>query len=467
MKICILSAKLIQGGAGIIAHDVARGMAQRGHKVLFICSGESPSVQYQDGYEVRVLKNDIANPAFHYFNPALLLKLKSQLAEFKPDIIHVHNINLQTFSLGALLFSRKYPMVWTLHDIWPLCLVGWPEVFDCKGMLNRCQTCPIWPRWLTFINRWIKESIYRFSKIHIVCPSAWMKSLLKASRLGRYQCSIVYNGIDSMVFYKSDKASMRTQPQIPNDKKIILFCGGKRVAGLLPAERKGWKYLCEALTIVGRSRNDVHLLYVGDRLPEIQLHLDVPVIFAEDVPRANMRDYINVSDILVYPTLSDNQPLTVLEAMACKTPIVAAITGGIPEMIIPDKAGLLCPPRDSAALADKINYLLSSPEHGAEMAEAAYRRFQEMFTFDRMIDQYETVYRQTISCGTERYSKMTTETDLTRSNPNPDLFSRVTISRYLNPDSLPIQLPITNRIIKHIRHFWQKYHLLSFCRCLK
>ena len=420
MKICILSAKLVQGGAGIIAHDVARGMAQRGHKVLFICAGESPSVQHLDGYEIRVLKNDNPNPAFHYFNPALLLKLKRQLAEFKPDVIHVHNINLQTFSLGALLFSRKYPMVWTLHDIWPLCMVGWPKAFDCNGMLNRCQTCPIWPGWLTFINRWIKESFYRFSRIHVVCPSSWMKSLLKASRLGRCPCTVVYNGIDALMFYKSDKASMRTRLRIPKDQKIILFCGGKRVAGLLPAERKGWKYLCDALTMLSRSRNDVHLLYVGDRLPEAQLHLNVPVTFAENVPRAAMRDYINVSDILVLPTIADHPALTVLEAMACKTSVVASSAGGIPEAIIPDKTGLLCPQRDSAALAEKIGYLLSNPEHGAEMAESAYRRFQEMFTFDRMIDQYEAVYRQTISCGTARYSKMTTETGLTKNSYSHD-----------------------------------------------
>jgi len=102
------------GGASVVAFDIARGMVQRGHEVLFVSSGKSPIRKCQNGYELRVLKNQKTNLMFHYLNPFLMLKLNEQLRKFKPDIIHVHNINLQTFSLGVLLFSRYYPIIWTI-----------------------------------------------------------------------------------------------------------------------------------------------------------------------------------------------------------------------------------------------------------------------------------------------------------------------------------------------------------------
>jgi len=395
MKVFVLTAKLDLGGVGMIAQDVAKGMALKGHEVLFVCSGESALTQNQEGYKIRILENKKPIPLFHYFNPSLILRLRRQLDEFKPDIIHVHNINLQTFSLIALLFSRCYPMVWTLHDVWPLCIVGWPNEFDCIGMLNRCSICPTWPKWMAKANKYMKENVYKLSKIHIASPSYWLTSLLKKSYLGQYPITVVHNGIDPILFCNSDKTLIRSQLNLPQNKKLILFCGGKRLAGQLPAGRKGWEYLCRALEIVGRKYCDLHLLYVGDRLC-LPKNFSVPVTFAVNVDRKDMKNYFNASDMLVLPTLADNQPLTVLEAMACKTPVIATSTGGIPEMIISEKTGLLCSPRNPIALAEKIDYLLSNPDHGIEMAEKAYQRFQKMFTFDQMIKQYETVYYQTI-----------------------------------------------------------------------
>ncbi len=396
MKVCILTASLNHGGASVVAFDIARGMVQRGHEVLFVSSGKSPIRKCQDGYEIRVLKNQKTNRMFHYLNPFLMLKLNKQLRKFKPDIIHVHNINLQTFSLGVLLFSRYYPMIWTLHDVWPLCMTGWPKIPDCNGMLNKCRNCPTWPKWMVQVNKLLKESVYKFSKLHIVSPSHWLISLLKKSALLKHPVSVIHNGIDSTIFFNVDNSSIRSKLNIAQDKKVILFCGGKKLAGQFPAWRKGWVYLCEALEILKNKHNNLHLLYVGDplSLPE---NFPVPVTFAKGVPRNEMNIYFNASDMLVLPTLADHPALTVLEAMACKLPIIATSAGGIPEAVISQETGLLCASRDSASLAEKIDYLVSNPAQGLKMASLSYQRFNALFTFDRMIDQYEAVYHQMIS----------------------------------------------------------------------
>ena len=397
MKICILTALLNHGGASIVALDVAKGMAEQGHDVLFVCSGTDAKVFSRDGFKIRIIGSKFRTPLFHYFNPFLITALFRVLQSFKPDIIHVHNINLQTFSLCALLFSRLYPMVWTLHDIWPLCMVGWPEPPDCNGLIDRCRECSNWPQIFVRTNRLLKETVYRHSKISIVCPSGWMSEQLHGSALSQNNVHIVHNGFDPHFFSDSaSKIELKSQLGIPKNSPIVLFIGGKRLAGLLPAERKGWKYLVSALKKNDLKKYDIHLLYVGDRI-DLPSDFPVSVSFAQGISRSDMNLYYSLADIFVLPTLADNSPLTILEAMTNKTPVIAAKTGGIPEIVIHNETGILCPPRNSSALTEAIELLLSKPEIGSELAERAHEHIFSEFSFNQMITGYEAVYNQTIA----------------------------------------------------------------------
>lgn len=396
MKICLVTALINHGGVSVVAFEIAKGMAQKGHKVLIICSGESHYSFKKDGYQVLILKNNAKNAVYHYLNPFLLLKLRKQLNNFNPDIIHVHNINLQTFSLSTLLFSKYFPMVWTLHDVWCLCITGWPLIPDCYGLPRKCFKCPIWPNWMVKLNRILKEAIYSFSKPHIICPSYWLKSLLKYSVLGQANYStVIYNGIDSKLFYKMKSLSMRSTFNIEKDKIVILFCGGKRIAKQYPAYRKGWNHLYIALQNLGKKYTNLHLLYVGDPI-QIPTKSTFSFTFATNVSRKEMNVYYNISDFTVLPTLADNFALTILEAMASKLPIIASNTGGIPEALIDHQTGLLCPPRNPIILADKIELLILHPEFRSILAENAYFKFKEKFSFNDMIDKYEIAYKKTI-----------------------------------------------------------------------
>jgi glycosyltransferase involved in cell wall biosynthesis len=400
MKICLINAVMDLGGASIVAFDVAKGMAHRGHEVIFVSSGKREVILKQDGYTIYLLANNSKSPVFHYLNPILLLKLVKILIRHKPDIIHVHNINLQTFSLAILLLSRFYPMVWTLHDIWPLCMTGWPPIPDCSGMLHGCERCPTWPKWMVRINRMLKEITFRYAKLYIVSPSKWLASLTLSSRLSRHPLHLIYNGIDPGSYSYDRRDVVRSRLGISESKKVILFCGGKRLAGQSPAWRKGWKYLSEAIGILGPMYNNLHLLYIGDRL-ELPPAYAVPVSFVEGVQREEMRGFFNAADIFVLPSLADHPALTVLEAMAFRTPIIATRAGGIPEAVTNNETGLLCPSRNTTALADQIEYLIGNPTLGEAMAEAAYNRFNKLFSSDRMTDQYEEIFRLAVSCRSE------------------------------------------------------------------
>ncbi len=401
MKIVILTASLHHGGASINALDIAGGMAKIGHDILFISSGESSENYSQNGYRIEILPQKKRNPLFHYINPVLLNALNNVLNNFKPDLIHVHNINLQSFSLAALLLSRRYPMVWTLHDIWPLCMTGWPRIIDCKEMLNQCQDCPAWPGIIARLNRLLKDFVYRHSRFIIVSPSDWLASLFKRTVLFSSPLHVIRYGIDRDFFTPMNSKVNLIKKICPEGKKILLFSGGKQLVGESPAWRKGFKYLLSALSRLKNKRNDFHLLYVGDTI-NLSFEFNQYITFAEGVSREEMKYYYSAADIFVLPTLADNSPLTILEAMACKVPIIATNVGGIAECITHDEPGLLCPPRNATALAESIEYLLLNPMRGIEMTERAYQRFINEFTFERMVDQYEDVYHQAISSFHEK-----------------------------------------------------------------
>lgn len=394
MKICILTASLNHGGVSVVALDVARGMTHRGHQVTVVCAGEKDQIIEQNGYVIYIIKNRFKNSAYHFFNFILFIKLIKLLRKINPDIIHLHNINLQTFSLISLFLSRFYPMIWTIHDIWPLCMTGWPPVPDCTGMLYKCKSCPTWPGWIARLNRIVKECIYRLSLLHIACPSKWMASLTSSSNLSRHPIHLVYNGVDCLSLSSGNREDIKSRLGIRNSQKVILFCGGKKLAGQLPAERKGWEILVSAMNTIIKKHPDIRLLYIGD---PIDFTYSFPCNFIPAADRNQMNKYYSIADLFILPTIADNFPLTILEAISHKLPVIATNAGGIPEMIISGETGLLCPSRNSKALAEKIDYALSNPEHCKEMAEKAYQRFNDMFTFEKMVDQYEDVYKQTIA----------------------------------------------------------------------
>jgi glycosyltransferase involved in cell wall biosynthesis len=123
----------------------------------------------------------------------------------------------------------------------------------------------------------------------------------------------------------------------------------------------------------------------------------VPVNFVKDVTLDDMKEYYTAADIFILPSLADNNPLTILEAMACKLPIITTNTGGIPEIIDSNKTGIICPPRNSKALEEAIERSLENQDEGGRMAEEAYQIFLNNYTLENMINQYEAVYKNTIS----------------------------------------------------------------------
>ncbi len=390
MKICILNTAREHGGSAIVAIDIAKGMSQMGHSVFFVCSGDSDTEYFENGYKMIILKQSYKSPFYHYFNPKLLWKLNKKLKKYSPDIIHIHNLNLQTFSLSTLFFSKKYPILWTFHDVWPLCMTGWPESPDCIGILFKCRKCSNWPSWLVRINYFLKEMTYRVNRFNIAFPSLWIQSCTINSVLSKKMSFIINNGID-------DKEFINDEPiKIEEKSKTILFCGGKLLAGQSPSRRKGWQDLLSATESIYSKYKNIKILYIGDPI-KIPKNINIQINFMRNVKRNDMIKYYKSADIFALPTIADNFPLTILEAMACKIPIIASAVGGIPEIITHKKTGMLCQSQNSASLAKNLIFLLENPKETSKITNNAYSLYRNKYRLIHMVKKYELAYQKTIN----------------------------------------------------------------------
>lgn len=205
--------------------------------------------------------------------------------------------------------------------------------------------------------------------------------------------SVIYNGIDIHQYnHNIDtdkfKVTLGLKPDIPT----VAFIG--RIVKV-----KGLKYFFRAAASILKAGETVQFLIVGDGpLKEhfikqthylgIDKHVSF-IGFRDDIP-----DILSTINILVIPSLREGLPLTILEAMIARKPIIATSVGGIPEAIKDGETGVLVPPRDSPKLAQAILDLLKNPEKCIEMGEKGKERANRYFDVERMVKEYERLYTE-------------------------------------------------------------------------
>jgi glycosyltransferase involved in cell wall biosynthesis len=381
VKIAVLCGRYPYSGAGVIARESAEELARR-HEVTFIHGGESESDRREGALRVISLMLPPAEErgASHlYWSPALVRRLRRTLGSLNPDLIHFHIIQRRSFSLASLLLSRRRRAFWTIHDQWPLCVRSVPQPPSCEGMKRFCLFCTAWPG-LSIANKVLKEAVFAASRLEVVVPSRWLGDLLRYSFLGRKRVHVIYNGIDLDLFRPVEREERAPAGGPPT----LLYVAGpnnttKGIAELLPA----------FLSLRERYPG-LRLRVVGDPPEGIAGEAGVEIVGR--VPRQAMPDEYRRCDLFVLPTLSDNTPVTLMEAMACGLPVVATAVGGIPELVVPGVTGRLVPPGDTPALAAAMEGLLADKDARGRMGAAGRNVAETRFARQRMVSELEEIY---------------------------------------------------------------------------
>ena len=321
----------------------------------------------------------------------------TKLREFQEaDVIHLHWINQGMLSLNGIskILRSGKPVVWTMHDIWPatgICHL----TLGCHYFVNRCANCKYLPGgggsndlasriWQKKQQMQVDENIY-----YVAC-SRWLESEAKTSALLKGQkITSIPNPIDTHIYKKGNKEEARQRLGLPLDKKLILFAS-QRVTN----ENKGMSYLIEALA---KCQTSCEIVILGGHAEEVveQLPMKVyPLGYVNDEQR--IVDVYNAADVFVLPSLSENLPNTIMEAMACGVPCVAFKVGGIPEEIDHLKNGYVAAYRDAEDLAKGIAWVLKEADYES-LSQQAVHKVMQCYSQQSVAVRYLEVYQQAMA----------------------------------------------------------------------
>ena len=296
------------------------------------------------------------------------LKIVKYAANHHFDIIHSHGYK-PNILLGLMPnMLRKLPIISTLH--------GWTSTEKLSKI-------------------WLFELLDLFSLKFVnavVVVSQAMKSHPRLQKSG-LELRAVNNGIPKINF---DSAQL--------DKDIQAFCSKGFVIGAIGrlSREKGYKYLIEALSILVKKGIDARLVIVGEGyerglLEELIAQLGLKDKILLPGYRNNAQYYMPYFKAFVISSLTEGLPITLLEAMQAKAPIIATKVGGIPEVLQNGNAGLLVDPCNPDVLAEEITKIYNNGKFAKKIVEAAYQRVITNYSSWAMAQKYLDLYNQLIN----------------------------------------------------------------------
>ncbi|MBR1394224.1 MAG: glycosyltransferase family 4 protein [Prevotella sp.] len=326
------------------------------------------------------------------------------LREFREaDVIHLHWVNQGMLSLGVIgkILRSGKPVVWTMHDLWPATAIC-HYARGCKNYRTGCAHCRLLPGngsandlasrvWRR------KQRMLDGQDISFVTCSQWLRGEARASALLQgHRVTSIPNAIDTRVYCPRDKQEARRTAGLPADRKVILF-----VSQRVTDERKGMNYLTEAVRLMVSDHPDMGqqavIAILGGHSEGLADQLSLPVHPLGYV--SDERQIVNIyraADVFVTPSLEDNLPNTIMEAMACGVPCVGFKVGGIPEEIDHQKNGYVARYRDAADLARGIRWVLYDSAY-ATLSQQAVTKVAHSYSQQSVALRYTELYNETIA----------------------------------------------------------------------
>jgi glycosyltransferase involved in cell wall biosynthesis len=415
MRVLIVNTSERTGGAAVAANRLMKALNNNGVKAKMLVRDKesdaltvvglpkSPMLHWHFLWERFVIFCKLHFSRKHLFEVDIANTGSdiTRLREFQEaDIIHLHWINQGMLSLKGIqkILRSGKPVVWTMHDIWPATAIC-HLTLGCHYFINRCASCKylpggggssdlssrIWQK---------KQQILADGNIYYVACSRWLASEAKSSALLKGQkITSIPNPIDTHIYKKGNKQEARQRLGLPLDKKLILFAS-QRVTNV----NKGMSYLVDACRQLGDLTKDLcEVVILGGHAEEVLEQLPMkahPLGYINDEQR--VVDVYNAADVFVLPSLSENLPNTIMEAMACGVPCVAFKVGGIPEEIDHLKNGYVAAYRDAADLAKGIAWVLQEADYESLSSQAVHK-VTHCYSQQSVAVKYLDVYQQAMA----------------------------------------------------------------------
>ena len=409
MKVLIVNTSERTGGAAVAANRLMRALNNNGVKVKMLVRDKDTDaltvVPLSQSWRLRwhFLWERLVVFCHLHFSRTHLFEIDiantgsdiTRLREFQEaDIIHLHWINQGMLSLGGIrkILQSGKPVIWTMHDIWPATAIC-HLTLDCRAFTSECRNCRLLPGGGSShdlaASVWRKkQQMVADENIYYVACSRWLESEAKKSALLKGQkITSIPNPIDTHIYKKGNKQEARQRLGLPLDRKLILFAS-QRVTN----ENKGMGYLIEACRQL--QLDDAAVVILGGHAEEVVSQLSIeayPLGYVNDEQR--IVDVYHAVDVFVLPSLSENLPNTIMEAMACGVPCVGFKVGGIPEEIDHRRNGYVADYRSAEDLARGIRWILAEADY-EELSKNAIHKVTQNYSQQSVALKYLDVYHQ-------------------------------------------------------------------------
>jgi N-acetyl-alpha-D-glucosaminyl L-malate synthase BshA len=361
------------GGSGVVATELGKSLASKGHQVHFITSGHPARLREfeENVFLHRVETGDY--PLFQQYTPyslSLAVKIREVSVQYDLDVVHVHYAiphAASAFLAKEMLKPCHMRTMTTLHGT-DITLVGMmPSFYEItRFSINVSDR-------ITAVSDYLRRQT--LNEFHVEKP-----------------IEVIYNFVDTDEFVPGNSAQLRER-FAPNGEFLLMHASNFRKVKNLPAVVK----------IFSEVRKEVkcRLVLIGDgpeREAVERMCADLGV--ADDVLLLGNQEHIAsilpVGDVFLLPSEHESFGLAALEAMSCGVPVVASNSGGLPEVIQDQETGYLCDPHDVSCMKEIVLGLLRNQELRQKVAAASRTRVINEFGREQIVAQYIAAYRRLV-----------------------------------------------------------------------
>ena len=357
LRIVHTESSLGWGGQEMRILAESQGLIRRGHDVRLVCPREARIHDEAANWGVPVVALPIEKKRLH-----ALRALRAWLSANSGDVVNTHSSTDSWLAALALrLLGNPVPIVRTRHISAPV----------PRGLLSR---------WL-----------YMHAAARVVTTGDALKNELVARNgYSAERIESVPTGIDAGRFRPGERKAMRARFGLPQDKMLV---------GIV-ATLRSWKGHLDLLEAMTRLPERIELVIVGDGPMREVLEQRVASLGLKGRVRmqgqqADVLPWLRALDIFALPSYAnEGVPQALVQAMLVELPCVTTPVGGIPELAEHERTALLVAPRDAVALAAAIERLADNEGLRRELGEAARKHCVEGYSYERMLDSMEALYRR-------------------------------------------------------------------------
>jgi glycosyltransferase involved in cell wall biosynthesis len=324
-----------------------------------------------------------------------------EVARITPDLINLHWVGQGYVKIETLSKLNK-PLVWTLHDMWPL-TGGCFYSADCDRYTNSCGSCPqlgsnrdrdlSWWVWKRKVKAW------RNLNLTIISPSIWLAKCASSSSLfSNFRVEVIPHGIELQTYKPIKQQLAREIFNFSKNKQLVLF-------GAISAtsdRRKGFELLQLALQKLSKSgwKDKIELIVFGASTPKNPPDLGFKTHYLGHLyDNTSLTILYSAADVMVVPSYQESFGQTASESLACGLPVVAFNATGLKDIVDHQENGYLAKPYNVEDLAQGIIWVLGDKNRHQKLCLSAREKAEQEFTLELQARRYLSLFTDILNTG--------------------------------------------------------------------